>query len=53
MEKLLQQAIELKVAEYMHLKNPIFKGQTSVDEDMKYWVVFEENGKLYKFHKTL
>jgi hypothetical protein len=53
MKDLLEQAIELEVLEYMHLKNPIFKGQTPVDENMKYWMVFEENGKLYKFHKTL
>lgn len=53
MKELLEQAVELEVLEYMHLKNPIFKGQTRLDENNMYWMVFEENGKLFKFHKTL
>ena len=52
-KELLEQAVELEVLEYMHLKNPIFKGQTRLDENNMYWMVFEENGKLFKFHKTL
>jgi len=53
MTDLLSQAQELEVSKYTHLKNPIFKGQTAVDADGMYWMVFEEDGKLYKFHNKL
>ena len=53
MENLLEQAIELEASEYSNLKNPIFKGQTRLDDNYSYWIVFEEEGKLYKFYKTL
>lgn len=50
---LLEQAKEITSSQYMDLKNPIFKGQTRVDENSQYWMVFEDNGVLYKIHNTL
>jgi hypothetical protein len=52
MTNLLNNATELSVSEYLQLKNPIFKGQTTVKNNM-YWMVFEEEGKLYKFQCQL
>ncbi len=34
---------------YLTLKNPIFIGQSRVDKDGKYIIVFEENGNKYGF----
>ena len=53
MEKLLDNAKEISSLEYMNLSNPIFKGQTAVDNNLKYWMIFENNGSLYKIHNTL
>lgn len=53
MKALLEQAKQITSKEYMALANPIFKGQTSVDNDLMYWMVFEDNGVLYKIHNTL
>jgi len=53
MTNLLNQSTEITPSEYINLKNPIFKGQTSIDDDMMYWMVFEDNGVLYKIHNTL
>jgi hypothetical protein len=50
MSNLLAQATELPITMYSSLSNPIFKGQTSLDDDCNYWVVVECEGKLYKFH---
>lgn len=52
MTNLLNNATELSVSEYLQLKNPIFKGQTSAQNDI-YWMVFEEDGNLYKFQCSL
>ena len=53
MANLLNQSTEITPSEYINFKNPIFKGQTSIDDDMMYWMVFEDNGVLYKIHNTL
>ncbi len=53
MRNLLEQAVQISSKEYMNLNNPIFKGQTSVDDDFMYWMVFENDGVLYKIHNTL
>lgn len=50
MSNLLSQAIELPIYMYSSLDNPIFKGQTPLDDDGTYWVVVDCSGKLYKFH---
>ena len=53
MKDLLKQAKEITSVQYMDLENPIFKGQTRLDENSKYWMVFENNGIIYKIHSTL
>lgn len=53
MNDLLEQAKEITSSQYMDLKNPIFKGQTRLNENYQYWVVVEDNGVLYKIHNTL
>jgi hypothetical protein len=52
MKDLLNNATELSISEYSQLKNPIFKGQTDVKNNM-YWMVFEEEDNLYKFQCPL
>lgn len=53
MSDLLLQAIELPVYMYSSLSNPVFMGQTPVDENNKYWVVMKAGGMLYKLHLDL
>ena len=54
MEKnILDTAKEITSEEYMNLKNPIFKGQTRLDDNRQYWMLFEDNGILYKIHNSL
>ena len=53
MKTLLEQAKQITSKEYITLVNPIFKGQTRVDDNLMYWTVFEDNGVLYKIHNTL
>ena len=53
MTNLLEKAKEIPVRDYIKLENPKFKGQTPVDNNLKYWMVFESNGVLYKTHNTL
>ena len=53
MTNLLEKAKEIPVRDYIKLENPIFKGQTPVDNNLKYQMVFESNGVLYKTHNTL
>ena len=53
MTNLLEKAKEIPVKDYIKLENPIFKGQTPVDNNLKYWMVFESNSVLYKIHNTL
>lgn len=44
---------EITQTEYMSLENPIFKGQTRLDENNQYWMVFEDNNVLYKIHNSV
>ena len=53
MENLLNIAKEISSSDYMNLKNPEFKGQTRLDVNYQYWMVFEDNGVLYKIHNSL
>lgn len=39
--------------EYLLLKNPKWMGQTSLDKDQMYWMVWESEGVLYKTHNHL
>ena len=36
---MLKDAIEIISEEYMNLQNPIFKGQTSLDDNLMYWIL--------------
>ena len=53
LEIMLQQAIEITSSEYMKLQNPKFISQTSIDDDMMYWMIFEDNNTMYKIHNKL
>ena len=53
MEKILDIAKEISLNDYVNLQNPKFKGQTEADCDNQYWIVFEDNGILYKIHNSL
>ena len=50
---LLEQAKEITSSEYLNLNYPIFKEQTRLYSELKYWMVFEDNGVLYKVLCTL
>lgn len=49
----LQDCIEITSAEYINLQNPVFIGQTKLDHNNMYWMVFEDNNIMYKIHNTL
>lgn len=53
MDNLLNEAKEIELYKYMQLKNPIFKGQSRVDKDNMYWMIFEDDGILYKTRNRL
>lgn len=53
MEDLLSSAKEIDSVQYLDLKNPIFIGQSRPDSNNMYWVVYEDNGIMYKIHDTL
>ncbi len=54
MENLLNSATQITSTEYCNLPGtPKFKGQTSLDSNLKYWTLFESEGKLYKIHNNL
>ena len=53
MKDLLEQAKEITPLEYKDLENPIFKGQTEIDDDLMYWMVFESNGVMYKIYNSI
>lgn len=50
---LLEQAKEITSSEYLNLKDPIFKGQTRLYDDLTYWMLFEDSNVLYKILHTL
>lgn len=39
--------------EYLLLKNPQFRGQTRVDENGMYYMIWESEGILYKTHNKI
>jgi hypothetical protein len=39
--------------EYALLKEPKFKGQTHLDKDNMYYMIWESEGVLYKTHNKL
>ena len=39
--------------EYCELANPVFIGQTPIDENKMYFMVFECDGVYYKVHNSL
>ena len=53
MDNILNDSVEITSAEYMNLKNPIFKGQSKLDSNDMYWMCFEDSGVLYKIHNKL
>lgn len=50
---LLDIAIEITSEQYMDLLNPVFEGQSRLDSQYRYWMVFSDNGILYKIHCSL
>lgn len=49
----LEIAEEITNSQYMSLLNPIFVGQTKLDKDGNYWMVFMDNNKYYKIYKNI
>lgn len=49
----LEDCKEITPEEYTMLANPIFKGQTKLDSNKMYWMVWESDGVLYKTHNKL
>ena len=46
-------AKEIAVEEYINLVDPIFIGQSRLDDEGYYWMVFKSNDVLYKIHNSL
>ena len=54
MTDLLNKSKEITTAQYCSLPNtPEFMGQTRVDDNNMYWMVFSSLGILYKIHSKL
>ena len=53
MEKILNESQEITITQYVNLVNPVFVGQTEVNDNGTYWVVFKENDVLYKVNLFL
>jgi hypothetical protein len=53
MTNLFEQSKEITSSEYMNLENPVFKSQSKVDKNNCYWMIFENNGILYKIYNKL
>ncbi len=49
----LDDCTEITALEYMELENPQFRGQTRLDKDNGYTMVWECQGKMYKTYQTL
>jgi len=49
----LEDCILITPLQYMELENPKFEGQTRLDDNNMYFMVFSDNGKLYKIHNHL
>jgi len=53
MEIKLEDCKLITSSEYLLLENPIFKGQTRLNENNQYYMIWESNGVLYKTLNTL
>ena len=49
----LEDCVLITNDEYCKLKDPKFIGQTSLDKDNMFWMVWEVEGVLYKTHNKL
>ena len=49
----LKDCKQITSEQYLELINPEFKGQTRVDDNGYYWMIFESNGILYSIHNRL
>jgi hypothetical protein len=51
---LLDQAIEITIPQFKHLREPKVVGKTEVDCAMQYWIVYSiKRGALYKIQISL
>jgi hypothetical protein len=46
-------AEEISNKEYLALVNPIFLGQTPLDDNLMYWILWSDCNFLYKTHNEL
>jgi len=49
----LEECILISNTEYCELINPTFIGQTRLDENNMYHMIWEQNGVYYKTHNKL
>lgn len=49
----LDECVLITSREYCDLVNPEFVGQTKMDDNCMYFMVFSCNGIMYKTHNTL
>ena len=49
----LEDCKQITSKQYLELIDPEFKGQTRVDNNGYYWMIFESNGVLYSIHNKL
>ena len=49
----LKDCKQITSEQYLELIDPEFKGQTRVDDNGYYWMIFESNGILYSIHNRL
>jgi len=49
----LNQCTEITPEQYLELVNPEFVGQTKIDSNKMYWMVFKIEGIFYKIHNKL
>ncbi len=43
----------ITVEEYLLLENPVFRGQTALDEDSMYYMFWECKGEFFKTHQHI
>lgn len=43
----LENCKEISQEQYLSLANPVFEGQSRVDSEGYYWMVFSSNGEFY------
>ena len=49
----LEDCILITSEQYLDLKNPKFMGQTRIDENKMYYMIWEDNDVLYKTYNKL